>query len=133
MQCVMRCMIVHEWNVRAFFFWIFFSFFVLTNAKCKCHMRMPWLDLPMRYATNVPLYQSSMNANKMWCKSRYFISNANAFFFLQGCRCPMQGCRCKVDPWWCQRTYLTVMQMSFCRNGDANAFQWVCHDANVLL
>ena len=78
-----------------------------------------------------------MNANKMLCKSRFFISNANAF--LQGCRCemsiwctcllsemqiswcrsPMRGCKCKVYPWWCQRTYLTVMQMSPYRDGDA--------------
>ena len=33
-----------------------FSFFILTNAKCKCHMQMPRLVLPMRYATIVPLY-----------------------------------------------------------------------------
>ena len=31
----------------------------------------------------------------------------------------MQGCGCKVYPWWCQRTYLTVMRMSPCRDGDA--------------
>ena len=57
-RCIMRCMIVHEWNVRAFFefFFLFFSFLILTNARCKCHMQMPWLVLPMRYATIVPLY-----------------------------------------------------------------------------
>ena len=33
-----------------FFFEFFFSFFILMNAKCKCHMQMPWLVLPMRYA-----------------------------------------------------------------------------------
>ena len=78
-----------------------------------------------------------MNANKMWCKSRFFIFNTNAFYKdadakcqydthvlllevqFSWYRCPMQGCRCKVDPWWCQRTYLTVMQMSFCKDGDA--------------
>ena len=70
----------------------------------------------------------------------------------------MQGCRCKVYPWWCQHTYLTVMQMSPCRDGDAKylvvqmpstghvmmqtllvGMSWckcpfgACHDANVHL
>ena len=36
-------------------FWIlFFSFFILMNVKYKCHMQMPLLVLPMRYATIVP-------------------------------------------------------------------------------
>ena len=73
----------------------------------------------------------------MLCKSRFFISNANAFYKdadakcpydahvlllevqFSWCKCPMQGCRCKFYPWWCQRTYLIVMQMSLCRDGDA--------------
>ena len=75
-------------------FWIIFSFssfLVLTIGKCECHMQMPWLVLPIRYATIVPLYAIDrllttdldvnflMNANKMWCKSRFFISDTNAF------------------------------------------------------
>ena len=66
------------------FFFPFSSFLVLTNAKCKCHVRMPRLVLPIRYATIVPQYAIDrllttdldvnflMNANKMWCKSRFF-------------------------------------------------------------
>ena len=38
----------------------------------------------------------------------------------------MQGWKCKVYSWWCQRTYLTVMQMSFCRDGDANVLWCKC-------
>ena len=94
MPCIMWCMIVHEWNVRAFFefFSPLFSFLILMNARCKCHMQMPWLVLPMRYVTIVPKYAIDrllttaldihflwMQTNN-WCKSRFFISDANAFY-----------------------------------------------------
>ena len=59
MQCVMQCMIVHEWNVRSFFFWILFFFFIFphfTNAKCKYHsMGMLWCRYA-RHDTNAPLW-----------------------------------------------------------------------------
>ena len=63
-------------------------------------MQMPWLVLPMRYATIVPQYVIDgllstdldvdflMNANKMWCKSRFFISDANAFHNKVDAKCP---------------------------------------------
>ena len=105
----------------------------------------------------------SMNANKMLCKSRLFYFRCKCFsqwcrcemsiwctFLLSEmqfswCRCPMQGCRCKVYPWWCQRAYLTVMQMSPYRDGDAKILWCKCllmgmswckytrHDANAPL
>ena len=94
-------MIVYEWNVWAFFknFVFLFSFLILTNARCKCHMQMPWLVLPMRYAIIAPQYVIDrlltadldvnflMNANKIWCKSRFFISNANAFYKDANAKC----------------------------------------------
>ena len=75
-------------------FWILFSFFffILMNAKCKCHMQMPWLVLPMWCATIVPKYAidrlltTDLNVHFLWmqtnnwCKSRFFISDANAFY-----------------------------------------------------
>ena len=146
MQCVMQCMIVYEWNVWAFFefFFSFSSFLVLTNAECKCHMRMPWLDLPMRYATNVPLYAidrlltTGLDVNLLWMQTKCDASldflfpmlmlldeDANAIFYLRW-KCPMQGWKCKVYSWWCQRTYLIEMQMSFCRDGDANVLRCKC-------
>ena len=93
----MRCMVVRERDVRAFFEF-FFSF---SSFKCKCRMQMPRLVLPMRYVTIVPKNAVDrllttdlnvnflMNANEMWCKSRFFFpilmlldKNANAKFFL---------------------------------------------------
>ena len=135
MQCVMQCMIVYEWNVWAFFefFSFFSSFLVLMNAKCKRHMRMPWLDLPIRYATNVPLYAinrllaTSLDVNLLWMQTKcdanldFSFSMQMQFFYLW-CKCSMQGCRCKVYLWWYRCTYLTVMQMSPCRDGDAKIF-----------
>ena len=35
------------------------------------------------------------------------------------CRCPMRWCKCNIHPWWCQRTYLPVIQLSPYRVGDA--------------
>ena len=35
------------------------------------------------------------------------------------CRCPMWWCKCNVYPWWYQRTYLLMMQMSPYRDEDA--------------
>ena len=155
MQCVMRCMIVHEWNVRAFF-WILFSLFFFPYFN-ECEMQMSYADA-MIGLTNVickhcalicywqtpnywPRCRFSMNANKIWCKSRFFYLRCKCFFFffLQGCecemsiwctclisevqfswcRCPMWWCKCNAYPWWCQRTYLPVMQMSPYRDGDA--------------
>ena len=117
----MRCMIVHEWNVRAFFeffFFLFPFFFHLMNAKCKCRTQIPRLVLPMRYATIVPYYAIDrllttdldvnflMNADKMWSKSR---------FFLFRCKCFLSRCRCKISI-WC----------------TCSPFRDAIHDANVL-
>ena len=69
----------------------------------------------------------------------------------------MRWCKCIIYPWWCQRTYLPMMQMSLYRDGDAKCLvvqmssnghvmmqmllvgmSWckcplgACHDANVL-
>ena len=78
MQCVMQYMIVHEWNVRTFFWIPFFSsFLVLMNAKCKCHMKMPWWVLPMRYATIVPQYAidrlltTDLDVNLLWMQTKH--------------------------------------------------------------
>ena len=110
-----------------------FSFFILTHAKCKCHMQMPWLVLPMRYATIVPWYAidrlltTDLTVSFLWMQTKCDASldflfstlmlleeDANAIFLL--CKCSMQECRCKVYLWCCQCTYLTVMQMSPCRD-----------------
>ena len=123
-----------------------------------------------------PNINFSMNASKMWCKSRFFYFWCKCFsqwyrcemsiwctclfseMQFSWCICPMQGCRCKAYPWWCQCTYLTVMQMSPCRDVDAKCLvvqmpsnghvmmqmllvgmSWckcshgACHDANVRL
>ena len=62
------------------------------------------------------------------------------------CICPMRWCKCNIYPWWCQRTYLPVMQMSPYRDKDAKCLvvqmlsnghvmmqmlMQVCHDVNV--
>ena len=137
MQCVMQCMIMHEWNVRAFkliiFFWIcfipFLSFLVLTNAKCKCHMQMPWLVLPMRYATIVPKYAIDrlvttdldvnflMNASKMWCKSRFFISDANV---------PWWRCKCIFFSFMMQMSHAGMKMQSLFMMMLVHAFRLWC-------
>ena len=63
------------------FFWICFipfsSFLVLPNAKCKCHVQMPWLVLPMRYATIVPQYAinrlltTDLDVNLLWMQTKH--------------------------------------------------------------
>ena len=53
----------------------------LTNVICKhCVLTCYWQTL-----NHWPRCQFFMNANKMWCKSRFFISDANAF--RQRCNC----------------------------------------------
>ena len=103
MQCVMQCMIVHEWNVWAFklFFFEFVSFLFIFPRFNKCELEMSCANA-MIGLTNAlcnhcasicywqtlnywPRCQSSMNANKMWCKSRFFISDANASW--RRCKC----------------------------------------------
>ena len=54
-----------------------------------------------------PWCPSSMNANKMWCKSRFFL------FFL--CKCFLQGCKDEMSIWCtCSpfRGAIFMMQMS---------------------
>ena len=144
----------------------------LTNVLCNHCAPICYWQTP-NYWSRCPF---SMNANKTWCKSRFFFFDANAF--LEGCKCemsiwctcllsevqfswckcPMRWCKCNVYPWWCQRTYLPMMQMSPYKDGDAKCLvvqmssnghvmmqmllvgmSWckcplgVCHDANVHL
>ena len=67
-------------------FFPFSSFLILTNAKCKCHVQMPWLVLPMRYAAIVPQYvidkllTTDLDVNFLWMQTKH---NANLdFLFL---------------------------------------------------
>ena len=111
--------------------YFFSSFLVLMNAKCKCHMKMPWLVLPMRYASlnhcalicylqtlnYWPRCQFSMNANKMWCKSRFFISDANAIFIYDAhvpCRDEMQN------------LFMIMLVRAFTRDANVSLQRWRC-------
>ena len=70
----------YAWMKCPSIFWIllfsFLSFLVLTNAKCKCHMQMPWLVLPMRYSTIVPQYAidrlltTDLDVNFLWMQTK---------------------------------------------------------------
>ena len=52
----------------------------LTNVICKhCALRLLTINLDVNF---------SMNANKMLCKSRFFIFNANAFYKDADAKCP---------------------------------------------
>ena len=97
----------------------------LTNVICKhCALTCYWQTLNHR-----PRCQIFMNANEMWCKSRFFISDANTFcrdvmmqMSLYGyammrmplvgmswCKCPlgcMQWCKCPCR--------YVMMRMSAC-------------------
>ena len=94
--------------------------FFLVLTKCKYHIQMPWLVLPMRYATIVPQYAfdrlltTDLDVNLLWMQTKCDASldssfpmlmlldeDANAIFYLW-CKCPMQECKCKVYSWWCQ-------------------------------
>ena len=106
MQCVMQCMIVHEWNVWALklIFFDFVSFFFIFPHLNECKMQMSYANV-MIGLTNAlcnhcalicywqtlnywPRCQSFMNTNKMWCKSRFFSmlmlldEEANAIFLI---------------------------------------------------
>ena len=148
----MRCMVVREWNVRAF---LKFFFFFLTNMKCKCHMQMPWLVLPMRYATIVPKYaidrllNTDLDVHFLWMQTKHD-ANLDFSFSMQmlfirmqmrnvhmmhmfsfqrcnlWCKCLMQGWRHEVYSWLRQCMYLPVMQMSPYRDGDANVLRCKC-------
>ena len=108
----MKCL-----SIKTHFFNSFSSFIVLTNAKCKCHMQIPWLVLPMRYATIVPQYAiyrlliTDLDVNFLWMQTKcdanldflfpmpmLLDEDANAIFYLW-CKCPMQGWKCKVYSW----------------------------------
>ena len=124
----------------------------LTNALCKhCAPICYWQTL-----NYWPRCQSSMNANKMLCKSRFFISDANAIFIYDAnvpCRDEMQNlfmmmlvrtfklwCKClltKMEMRQSSNGYVT-MQMFWCKCpfwvcNDASAPLWVCNDTNALL
>ena len=95
---------------------------------------------------SLDFFISDANAHWQRCKCNFFIYDANV---------PCRDKKCKVYPWWCQRTYLIVMHMSPCRDGDAkilwckcplmgmswckyarhdaNAPLWVCHGCKFLL
>ena len=69
-----------------------------------------------------------MNANKMWCKSRFFISDANIFYKDVDAKCPYdadvpcKGVNAKFIHDDASARIQTMMQMSPYRNRDANAF-----------
>ena len=126
MQCVMHCMIVHEWNVWVFkliFFWICFipfsSFLVLTNAKCKCHLQMPWLVLPMRYATIVPQYAidrlliTNLDVNFLWMQTK---CDANLDFSFPMLMLLDEDAKCN---------FLFMMQMSHARMKTKSLFMMI--------
>ena len=128
-------MIVHEWNVRAFkliFLNLFHSFFIflrlneyemqmsyantmigLTNALCNhCAPICYWQTL-----NYWPRCQSSMNANKMWCKSRFFISDANASW---------RRCKCKFFSFMMQMSHVGMKMQSLFMMMLVHAFKPWC-------
>ena len=167
MQCVMQCIIVHEWNVWAFkliFFFEFVSFLFIFPRFNKCEMQMSYANAmigltnalcnhcaPICYWQTLnywPRCQFSMTANKMWCKSRFFIFDANAswrrckcnFFIYDAnvpCRMKMQSsfmimlvhafkpwCKClliEMEMRMSSNGYV-MMQMSLCRNAMMQMF-----------
>ena len=129
MQC-MICMNKMSEHLNSVFF-KFVSFFFIFPRLNECEMQVSYANAmigltnalcnhcaPIFYWQTLnywPRCQFSINANKMWCKSRFFISDANAFW---------RRCKCK---------FFFMMQVSPHRDGDANVFWWVCHDANALM
>ena len=151
MQCVVQCMIVHEWNVRAFFDFFFSSFFVLTNAKCKCHRQMSWLVLPMHYVLYAinklwntdPNVNFSMNANKMWCKSRFLVliqmlldKDAKKKFVMQMPYAGMQSLFMMMPVHtfksWC-KCLLTEMEMQMSSNRYVMMLMPLCKNAMMQM
>ena len=145
-------MIVHKWNVRAFkliFFWICFipfsSFLVLTSAKCKCHMQMPWFVFTNALCNHYALicYWQTLNH---WPRCQFFyeckqnVMQAQIFhfrckcFFLQGCRCEMSiWCTCllsKMQFLWCRCLMQEMRMQSLSMMVPAHIFN---RDANVSL
>ena len=86
MQCVMRCMIVHEWNVRAFFEFFFLFFFLHFN---ECKMQMSYANA-MIGLTNVickhcaltaidRLLITDLDVDFLWMQTKY---DASLDFFI---------------------------------------------------
>ena len=73
-----------------------------------------------------------MNANKMLCKPRFFIFDANAFHNDADVKCPYdadvpcRGANAKFIRDGASAHIYTMMQMSLYRDGDANVLRCKC-------
>ena len=144
MQCVVQCMIVHEWNVRAFIFspeFVSFLFHLsLFSAKCRMQMlcpnyadEIPWSVLPMWYVNIVPLHAidrlltTDLDVKFLWMQTKCDASLDFSFLMqilfvgMSWCKCPFVGmswCKCPfVGMSWCE---CPLMGMSWCKCFDAN-------------
>ena len=95
MQCVVQCMIVHEWNVWTFKFIfhlsLFYFFFIFSRFnRCGMQMSCPW---PCRWNTMIGSYQcivplhaidklwtTDFDVHLLWMQTKHDAS-LNLFFF----------------------------------------------------
>ena len=130
-----------EHFLNSFFF--FFSFFIfqmqmsyanamigLTNALCNhCALICYWWTL-----NHWPRCQSSMNTNKMWCKSRFLFFDANALFYKNAdAKCLYDACvsfhrcnswhKCLMQGW---SLFMTAPAHVFTRDANVSLQRWRC-------
>ena len=63
----------------------------------------------------------------------FFDEDANAIFFIYDANVPCRDENAKFIHDDASARIQTMMQMSPYKDGGANVFKWVCHDANVPL
>ena len=82
MQCVMQCMIVHEWNVRAFFFWILLFFFFIFHYLNDCEMQMSYENAMIgltnalcNHCASICYWQTpDLDVNFLWMQTKCYAS-----------------------------------------------------------
>ena len=149
MQCIIRCMIVHEWNVRAFFWILFFLFFLRFN---ECEMQMSYANAMMRMSLWCMLWCECILVGMQWMQMSpweyvmmlmypcgYVMAWMSSWCMLW-CECTLVGMQwMQMSPW----EYVMMLMypcgyamawMSSCRYAmNANAPLWVYHDTNSLM
>ena len=113
MQCVVQCMIVHEWNVWTFKFIfhlnLFYSSFIFSRLnKCKIQISCPW---PCRWNTMIGL-------TNVICKRCALTSYWQALNHWPRCQFSMNAkCDASLD-------FSFLMQMLPCEYANANVLTW---------
>ena len=129
-------------------FFEFFSFFFIFSRFNECEMQMSYANAmigltsalcnhcaPICYWQTLnywPRYQFSMNVNKMWCKSRFFISDANASWRRCKCKFFFYDAKCLLIEMEMRMSFdgYVMMQMLWYRHNSFKNFLYFQNEAS---